>query len=123
MLSSLSPLIVEKWPLYLLSLSSCIVTVAAQTAGGAVKSVDMMPLGLRVQNAVAAYLTYIEKFFVPVDLAVFYPIHSFPAYRDFQLFFRTGVCYSLGINRETRSIKTYCPYGNSWQYQVGNTHR
>ncbi len=64
-------LVLEKVPLIVLVVGSCIVTAIAQ--GKAVQSFDRYPLDVRVSNALLAYVGYLEKTFWPVDLAVFYP--------------------------------------------------
>lgn len=66
-------LVAEKIPLLVFSFASSVVTVMAQEAGGAVRTLEQIPLGTRAANAVVAYVRYIGKMFWPVDLAVFYP--------------------------------------------------
>lgn len=66
-------LALEKLPLLGLSLASSLLTVAAQRAGGAVTSLEAIPLSSRLGNAVVSYLGYLGKAFWPVRLAVFYP--------------------------------------------------
>jgi len=66
-------LALEKLPFLALVVFSCIVTVIAQQRGGAVASFDHLPLGLRLQNAVVAYIEYLLKFFWPLNLSPIYP--------------------------------------------------
>ena len=67
-------LVREKLPLFLMAAASSAVTYAAQRAGGAlVTSSDQLRLGVRVGNALLAYVTYIGRMFWPHDLAIFYP--------------------------------------------------
>ena len=63
----------EKLPLLALSAASCVITYLAQRAGGAVAGAEVLPFGRRTANALASYITYIEKTFYPVDLSFFYP--------------------------------------------------
>jgi protein O-mannosyl-transferase len=63
----------EKLPLLGLSLGSSLLTVAAQRAGGAVTSLEAIPLSARLTNALASYVAYLGKAFWPSKLAVFYP--------------------------------------------------
>jgi tetratricopeptide (TPR) repeat protein len=72
----LPPLLKEKIPFFAGSLLSAAITIYAQRSGGAVVGLDAMPLRLRVDNALIAYVRYLGKIFWPHDLAVFYP---FPA--------------------------------------------
>jgi hypothetical protein len=71
---SISWLVIEKLPLLLLSVASCLVTIKAQA--DAVQSFESHPLSLRVANATVAYVRYLGKAAWPVDLAVFYPYPS-----------------------------------------------
>jgi hypothetical protein len=68
-----SRLIYEKIALFIVAAASCMVTVYAQTSGGAVSSIGSYPLQVRLLNALVSYATYIGKTFWPVKLAVFYP--------------------------------------------------
>lgn len=69
-------LIVEKLPLFGLSAAVSAVVFLAQRGGGAVLSVDQLPLAARLANALVSYVVYAAKLFWPSNLAVFYP---FPA--------------------------------------------
>jgi len=44
-----------------------------QKGGGAVASTDIFPFGVRLSNALVAYVTYLAKMVWPINLAVFYP--------------------------------------------------
>ena len=67
----LSRLILEKLPLLALSAGASAVTVFAQRSGGAMRLV--LPLSVRLENAIYAYALYVWKAFWPAWLAVFYP--------------------------------------------------
>jgi len=71
--SPLWALVKEKIPFFALSAASSVVTVIAQKQGGAMKTLEAIPLGSRVGNAVIAYGKYIGKMFWPADLAMLYP--------------------------------------------------
>lgn len=71
--SQVTMLIMEKLPFFACSLLSGLITVYAQQKGGAVITLDAIPLGLRTQNAITAYVQYIVKTMWPNDLALFYP--------------------------------------------------
>jgi tetratricopeptide (TPR) repeat protein len=70
---SLSFLILEKLPLFALSAASAIITMKAQSAGGAVRSEIEYPLAIRFGNALLAYIQYLGKAVWPAHLAVMYP--------------------------------------------------
>jgi protein O-mannosyl-transferase len=66
-----SRLILEKLPLLLLAAADCVVTFFAQRSGNAMHLA--LPLGVRLENAIYAYATYVWKALCPVWMAVFYP--------------------------------------------------
>lgn len=68
---SVRRLLVEKLPLLSLSFLDGLMTVAAQR--NAAKVLENLSLGSRLANAADAYVWYLKKTFVPVDLIVFYP--------------------------------------------------
>jgi len=66
----------EKIPFLIFSFLSAIITIHAQNRSGSVKNFDQFPFGLRVENALTAYVKYIGKTLWPHNLGVFYPIPS-----------------------------------------------
>jgi len=71
--ATLSRLILEKIPLVALSAAVGVLTVAAETKVGALKTVAEYPLAIRAENAFISYVRYLGKMFWPTDLAVIYP--------------------------------------------------
>ncbi len=71
-------LILEKIPLFVLAILSCLITLAAQRAGGSVMSLVHWPLGPRLANALVAYIKYGVKLFWPPPMAMFYPLAPVP---------------------------------------------
>jgi tetratricopeptide (TPR) repeat protein len=67
------PLLREKAPLFLCSLLSCLITYHAQNKGGAVGSLEIVPITVRIGNAFISYAEYLDKTLWPRDLSVFYP--------------------------------------------------
>jgi len=63
----------EKLPLLTLSLLAGVVTLAVQSAGGAVSVAAPPPLGLRIENALLSAVAYPLKLLWPQRLGVFYP--------------------------------------------------
>ncbi len=66
-------LVVEKAPLLALSAVSCFLTYRAQCDWGAVATLQRYSIGVRLANAVVAYVGYIVKMVWPYNLALFYP--------------------------------------------------
>jgi Flp pilus assembly protein TadD len=76
-------LVVEKLPLFALSIAACFATFLAQQAGGAVASAERFPARVRAANAIWSYVAYLELTLWPRRLAVFYPHpgSSLPAWK------------------------------------------
>jgi tetratricopeptide (TPR) repeat protein len=66
-------LVMEKIPFFALAVAASIVTYVVQKQGGAVATVDYLPLGARVGNTLISYCRYLGNIFWPTDLAVLYP--------------------------------------------------
>lgn len=71
----LGGILAEKAPLFLLSALACWVTVAAQSDMGAIRSLDEVPMPVRLSNCIVACVLYLRKTFWPVDLAPIYPLY------------------------------------------------
>lgn len=71
-------LVVEKIPLIALAGGASLITLAAQRSGGALASLEQIPAGLRIENALASYVIYLGQFFWPAKLAVIYPYREIP---------------------------------------------
>ena len=65
--------LLEKVPLLVLSVASAVVTLAAQQAGGAVRSAIEYPATVRIENAIGAYFDYVGRLLWPLRLAPMYP--------------------------------------------------
>jgi len=66
-------LVLEKVPLFSLSVISCVVTYVAAEKGEHLKTLEVVPLTIRIANASVSYVGYIWKMVWPNDLAFFYP--------------------------------------------------
>jgi Tfp pilus assembly protein PilF len=66
-------LIAEKVPLCVLAVASSAIALVAQRSVGAVGSLEVLPLGVRLQNAVSSYVFYVWKSVWPTGLAFYYP--------------------------------------------------
>jgi Flp pilus assembly protein TadD len=98
-------LTVEKIPLLMLSLASCVMAIIAQ--GHAVQTLEKFPLSLRMGNALVSYVAYGWQMFYPAGLAVFhpYPASGLPAW-EVILAFLILLAISVGIFHWRR----LCPY-------------
>jgi tetratricopeptide (TPR) repeat protein len=64
----------DKLPLLVLSAASCVMTLRAQS--GTLRSLEILPLWTRIENAAVSYAAYLAKMFWPSGLAVDYPYRS-----------------------------------------------
>lgn len=65
--------VLEKLPLFVMSILVGVAAIAAQEAGGALSSVEAWPWSRRLESAFVAYGDYFMDSFWPAGLAVFYP--------------------------------------------------
>jgi len=71
----LGKLLIEKLPLFFLTIVVSVITVAAQREGGAMNLMEreLLPFGVRLANAVVSCTAYLGKTFWPQSLAFMYP--------------------------------------------------
>ena len=69
-------LVLEKLPLLMLSVLSCVATLIAQQR--VMASIERISLGTRMGNSLLAYVRYLGKTFWPVDLSLPYPFEFRP---------------------------------------------
>lgn len=69
----LSALVLEKVPLFLLTIAGVVVTLWSQHTTGATRTIEAIPVSARVANAVQSYSVYIDQTIRPFGLAVMYP--------------------------------------------------
>jgi tetratricopeptide (TPR) repeat protein len=67
-----SRIVLEKLPLLAFCAASASITIVAQRAA-AIRSLQRFSLGVRLENAIYAYASYIWKAFWPTQLAAYYP--------------------------------------------------
>ena len=63
----------EKIPFFVLAVGISAVAVSAQSTGGAVQSLDLLPIANRIGNMFVLYWEYLFKLAFPLHLAAFYP--------------------------------------------------
>jgi tetratricopeptide (TPR) repeat protein len=71
---ALAAVLPEKLPLLALAVASSAATLYAQREWGAVQALELIPVPVRLANALTAYARYLGKALWPVDLAAFYPL-------------------------------------------------
>jgi tetratricopeptide (TPR) repeat protein len=113
-LPSLGKLCIEKWPLFIMSAISSVITYHAQRASGAVFTLQALPLWVRVSNAAISYCRYIGIMIWPNPLIAFYYHErtniaiSAAILSTIALVLVTAVCWYF------RKEKPYCLAGWLW---------
>jgi tetratricopeptide (TPR) repeat protein len=77
-LADLEACIVEKLSLFALSIAGSVIAVVGQHNLKAMQTTEGVSMASRLANATVAYCRYLGKLFVPVDLALPYPLVSLP---------------------------------------------
>ena len=72
--------IVEKTPLIVLALGTSVATFIVQSQVGAVAGLSVLPLSLRLRNALLGYAMYLWTTIWPAHLAAFYPLRDIAAW-------------------------------------------
>lgn len=105
-------LLLEKVPLLALALIISGVTIALQGHGGAMSSLETVPLAERLTNSVVSYVLYLGKLVWPRHLAVFYPLHGWPVW------VASGACVVLialtFVTIKVRQRRPYLFVGWAW---------
>ena len=109
-------LVVEKIPLLVLSLFSIYLTSLSVQSSGIVIPTELIPMQLRIENALVSYVGYIVKMFWPQNLAVFYPYPTaIPAWQALGAACLL-LCFSLLVLRVWKKI----PYlVTGWLWYLG----
>jgi tetratricopeptide (TPR) repeat protein len=109
-------LIREKIPLFALSTAASAVAYLAQGSGKAVVSLSIIPLGLRIQNAIVSYVIYLAKAFWPAGLTMFYPYPPrIPAWQVAAALILLGSVSVLAV----RLIRGYPYLAAGWFWYLG----
>ncbi|HPL97774.1 MAG TPA: tetratricopeptide repeat protein [Smithellaceae bacterium] len=74
----LSFLILEKIPLFILTIIFSGVALYTQQMKNAVADFDFLTLNMRIANAILSYVLYLENIIWPLNLAIFYPMEGIP---------------------------------------------
>ena len=106
-------LIWEKVPFFALATVSSVMTLIAQKAGGAVTSLDVLPIKIRIANAFISYISYIAKMIWPHNLAVLYPIPKIFLAWQAALAGLLLLCISVVLIRAMR-VRPYLGVGWLW---------
>jgi protein O-mannosyl-transferase len=110
-----SQLVLEKIPLIAFSAVSSIATFLAQR--GAIGWTEQLPVSERINNALVAYVIYIQQMFWPARLAVFYP---HPENRLRVLEISLALILLVGLTAVAFAFRKKAPYFiTGWLWYLG----
>ncbi len=110
-------LILEKVPFFVPVLFSCLITIRAQSSGGAVISLEHLSLHVRIANAVVAYVKYIGQAIWPRHLSIYYP-HPGDALPAWKIFW--GALLIVGVSvLAVRMLKNHPYIAIGWFWFLG----
>ncbi len=109
-------LLVEKAPLFVLSLISFYVSSLSLQHLGAVVPIERVSMGLRVENALVSYVAYIGKMVWPENLTVYYPYpETIPWWQTAGAGLLLGSISFMAI----RTVKKIPYFGTGWLWYLG----
>lgn len=107
-------LVIEKAPFVVIAAASCVITFLVQQSGHSITAIDMLPIGVRVENAIVSYGRYILMTAWPSGLAPFYP-HPGAALPWWQVAVSGAVLVAVSIAAiATRRTRPYLLVGWLW---------
>jgi Flp pilus assembly protein TadD len=106
----------DKLPLLLLSAASSLVALFAQHRGGAISSLDLLPLPERFASALVSYVAYLKLTVWPVGLAAIYPYTRGepPIWRLIPAALLLGFLTFLAV----RALRRRSPAGVGWLWYL-----
>ena len=112
----LSTLVLEKAPLFALSLGATVVALFAQRWEGSIQSAERLGLASRLGNAVVSYALYIAQSLWPRGLAVFYPYEpSIPGWK-----IALSVCFLALVTALAIALALRAPaFITGWLWYLG----
>ena len=111
---SFAELLTEKMPLFGLSALSAVITLKAQRAGHAVRTVIEYSLGSRMETAIVSYVCYIRDVFIPRHLAPIYP-HADGLLKIWKVLLSAAILVSFSVLAiKTRKRSPYILVGWLW---------
>jgi Tfp pilus assembly protein PilF len=106
-------LLIEKIPLFVMTIAVSVFTFLATRHEGAVISFDVLSFGDRILNVVVSYTKYLVNLFWPADLAVFYPFST--SFGPYQIAGAAAVLFSVSFFVILLSKRyRYLPVGWLW---------
>jgi tetratricopeptide (TPR) repeat protein len=112
------PPLLEKIPFFVLGIASCAITFKAQQSGGAIVSLENIPMDLRLLNALHALLFYIKQLFWPLNLVPVYPFSKHILLTSPRYFIAATVVLAFTINCLWMVKRRHYLLFTVWSYYV-----
>ena len=111
---------VEKIPFFALSLFSSIITILAQRGGGALSSIETIPLSIRLLVSARALISYLWKMLWPLNLVPFYPYPKQSEMSALSIFeYLLAIAFTLGITAVcVASVKRQKLWLSVWGFYI-----
>ena len=113
----MAKLFLEKVPLIILSIATCVVALVTQSETKSVAGMNLLSLPSRIGNASVAYAIYVWQMIWPRNLAVFYPLLGckLPAWE-----IALSIAFLAIISFGALLLRKRCPYlFTGWFWYVG----
>ncbi|MCP4345678.1 MAG: tetratricopeptide repeat protein [Desulfobacterales bacterium] len=106
----------EKIPFFILVAALCVVTFFVQQGGGALRTLDLIPLDVRIANALVSYAGYLGKMILPHNLAFLYPHRGMPP--AWQTILACVLLISVSIGA-VKTVKKHPWFAVGWMWYIG----
>jgi protein O-mannosyl-transferase len=110
-------LVLEKFPMFILVAASSVVTYIIQNQGGALLTVETMPVIERIKHSLVSYWIYIYKTVYPVNLSVYYPHYT--SYTSYSKLLISGLILAAITAIVLQFGKTYRYLVVGWLWYLG----
>ncbi|MCP4107715.1 MAG: tetratricopeptide repeat protein [Desulfobacteraceae bacterium] len=111
-----SSIFLEKIPFFTLVVALCVVTFFVQQGGGAVRTLNLIPLDVRIANALVSYVSYMGKMILPHNLAFLYPHRGMPP--AWQTISACVLLISVSIGA-VKTFKKHPWFAVGWLWYIG----
>jgi tetratricopeptide (TPR) repeat protein len=108
----------EKLPFFVLSIASSIVTVIAQKAGGALLSIEAIPLPTRLLVAAKSVIIYLWKMAWPLNLVPYYPYPKTASFVSLEYLAPAALAVGITVLCAYLAIKKRNVWLTAWGYYV-----
>jgi len=96
-LKTIVPILIEKIPFFIISLTFGILAIFSQTGSGAIVSLETLTLDNRLLNAIRVLIFYISKTIYPQSLVPLYPLPMDLSLGDHRIIFALAIFFGITL--------------------------